>query len=60
MRQFSLEQLLDVLDVCHSELDDYYQDSHQMSALFALRNAKDARDFLEAHYIVNNYPNQIH
>lgn len=60
MRQFSIEQLLDVLDSCQSELGNYFQDSQETSAFFAAQNARDARDFLHAELVVNHYPNQIH
>ena len=60
MKQFSIEELLDVLDSTHQELRHCFYEYQEESTFKAAQNVQEVHDFLMAEYIINNYPNQIH
>lgn len=60
MKPFSVEELLDVLDSCYTELKTYFHEYQDEKTLSLAQHAKDAHDYLMAEYIINNFPNQIH
>lgn len=60
MKQFSIEELLNVLDSCHMELRTYFHEYQEKKAFEIAQDAKDAHDFLMAEYITKHCPEQIH